>query len=60
MEFGTFVEIGETYLPGQPKYHRDRKLGTTWKAEDKLALKLTQCGSLDVIVKEFSLEHSMY
>ena len=29
------VEMDETYLPGQPKYHRGRRLGTTWKPEDK-------------------------
>jgi len=50
--FGTIVEMDETYLPGQPKYHRGRRLGTTWKSEDKWALGLTQCGSLDAIVKQ--------
>jgi len=50
--FGTIVEMDETYLPGQPKYHRGRRLGTTWKSEDKWALGLTQRGSLDAIVKQ--------
>ena len=50
--FGTIVEMDETYLPGQPKYHRGRRLGTTWKPEDKWALGLTQRGSLDAIVKQ--------
>ena len=29
------VKMDETYLPGQPKYHRRSRLGTTWKCEDK-------------------------
>ena len=50
--FGTIVEMDETYLPGQPKYNRGRRLGTTWKPEDKWALGLVQRGSLDAIVKQ--------
>ena len=46
------VEIDESYLPGQPKYNRGRRLGTTWEDEQKWALGLVQRGSLDAIIQQ--------
>ena len=50
--YGVIVEIDESYLPGQPKYNRGRRLGTTWEDEQKWALGLVQRGSLDAIIQQ--------
>ena len=48
--FGVIVEMDESYFPGQPKFNRGRRLGTTWEEDDKWVFGLTARESLDCII----------
>jgi hypothetical protein len=47
---GVIVEMDESYFPGQPKFNRGRRLGTTWEEDDKWVFGLTARESLDCII----------
>jgi hypothetical protein len=50
--FGCIVEMDESYFPGQPKFNRGRRLGTTWEDNEKWVFGLTQRNSLDCILEQ--------
>ena len=45
--FGKVVEMDESYFPGQPKYMRGRRLGTSWEDDEKWTFGLTERDGLD-------------
>jgi len=48
--FGKVVEMDESYFPGQPKYKRGRRLGTSWEDDEKWTFGLTERDSLDCVL----------
>ena len=47
--FGKVVEMDESYFPGQPKYMRGRRLGTSWEDDEKWTFGLTERDGIDCI-----------
>ena len=56
--FGKIVEMDESYFPGCPKYNRGRRLGTTWKEDEKWTFGLTERGGLDCILVQVPLSRT--
>ena len=42
--------MDELYFPGQPKYMRGRRLGTSWEDDEKWTFGLTERDGLDCVL----------
>ena len=51
-EYGKIIEMYQSFFPGAPKFNRGRRLGTSWEADEKQTLELTERESLDCILQQ--------